>query len=268
MEIKAILFDLEGTLYDYRKAQVATLKYLAKRLNQRFRIKERKFIETYRDTVAKLVTSKGSDPSIFDKNKLFAMVLNLLGVDASQGIVKELAREYYNKILKETKPYHEVVQVLKSLKASGYKLAIVSDGFVRTQMLRIDKLGLTSFFDAYAFSEEVKANKPDVRVFELALKRLGISSSEAVMIGNDLKRDIIGANMFSLKTVWIKVKGLDEKQEPTSEEERPDYTINNLSEIIEICKCLRTEEKESGYTRNLQTDLGSQKIKSREYRNR
>jgi HAD superfamily hydrolase (TIGR01549 family) len=87
--------------------------------------------------------------------------------------------------------------VLRALKARGYKLGLVADTRPKTAWNVLHQHGLYDLFDALAISEEVGCEKPDPRIFRAALDALNIAPCDyarVAMIGNNLARDIRGAN--------------------------------------------------------------------------
>ena len=73
--------------------------------------------------------------------------------------------------------------------------------------------------------------KPDKKIFEVALARLGVKPENAVMVGNRIDADILGANRFGMKSVWFR---WNTRYNDTidSSQEKPDFTINSLFELL------------------------------------
>ncbi len=87
--------------------------------------------------------------------------------------------------------YPEVLPVLDAL-GSRHRLAIVSN-FDGRLLVILDQLGIRSRFSDLIVSSEVGAEKPDPRIFQHALSRTGMAAQEALLVGDDLERDIAGA---------------------------------------------------------------------------
>ena len=89
-----------------------------------------------------------------------------------------------------------------ALRAKGYALAVVSN-FDRRLHAVLDDLRLSEFFEAIIISSEVGADKPDPRIFEHALRRLGVTAGETWHVGDDPKRDwgaeALGLRVFRLE---------------------------------------------------------------------
>jgi len=79
-------------------------------------------------------------------------------------------------------------------------------------------------------SEEVGIEKPDKQVSQVALDKLGVEAENAVMVGNRIDADIMGANRIGMKSVWFR---WNDRCEETvgSEDEKPDFIIKSLSEL-------------------------------------
>jgi putative hydrolase of the HAD superfamily len=92
------------------------------------------------------------------------------------------------------------------LKAAGYRLALVADGPYGTFQNVLGHYGLFDLFDVLAISGKVGVEKPHPQIFHYALDQLGIAPADygrVVMVGNNLARDIKGANDLGLISVWL-----------------------------------------------------------------
>ncbi len=127
-------------------------------------------------------------------------------------------------------------ELLHALKARGYSLALVADGPAATFPNNLSPYGLYDLFDAYAISEEVGCEKPAAAMFLTALRALDIPDGEAgrvVMVGNNLERDIAGANALGLVSVWLDWAPRRSKT-PADALEAPDYTIKSPLELLGV----------------------------------
>jgi len=127
-------------------------------------------------------------------------------------------------------PY--VDKVLQKLK-QRYKLGIVTNTMVsREQHVRmaLRRIGLEQYFDVILTSVDVGYEKPDEKIFLKALGALDVRPEEAVMVGNRLFTDIVGANRIGMKTVLFK---WNERypEEARSPSEQPTHTISSLKEL-------------------------------------
>lgn len=127
--------------------------------------------------------------------------------------------------------YPEAENCLNEL-SKHYKIGIIANQNFGSKE-RLDKLGLLKYIDLVIASAEEGVAKPDLRIFQIALDRAHCKPDEAIMIGDRLDNDIIPANKIGMTTVWIK-QGFGSFVEPTKIEEQPDYTINNLKELLNL----------------------------------
>ncbi len=113
-----------------------------------------------------------------------------------------------------------------------YKIGVIANQSAGT-VGRMNQYGLFPYLDLIIASAEEGIEKPDLRIFELALERANCSPENAVMIGDRLDNDIIPAKRIGLKTIWIR-QGFGGMATPLTEEETPDCFINDLQELLEL----------------------------------
>ena len=94
------------------------------------------------------------------------------------------------------------IELLTTLR-EHYRLALVTNGASDFQRHKLEVTGLRDYFDVVVISGEVGVGKPDPAPFNAALSALDASVDEAVMIGNDKGRDILGADRTGLRSIWV-----------------------------------------------------------------
>ena len=123
-----------------------------------------------------------------------------------------------------------VFEVLETMRKDGYRTAIIANANSADARNIIATCGLENYFDVIVISGEVGIEKPDKQIFQVALKRLGVEAGNAVMVGNRIDADIVGANRIGMKSVWFRWN--DRYEEIIgSEDEKPDFIIKSLSEL-------------------------------------
>lgn len=123
--------------------------------------------------------------------------------------------------------------VLRSLYEEGYRIAMVADGEVESFQNIFEQNGLGYCFEKRIISEEVGIQKPAGLMFQTAMERMGLTDEDkpdVVMIGNNLKKDIAGANRFGITSVWLdwSPRYFHTVEEP---DWRPDYTVKTPEEL-------------------------------------
>lgn len=121
----------------------------------------------------------------------------------------------------------DAVETLARL--SNYSIGLLTNGAPDLQREKLAASGLGSFFKAVAVSGEHGIGKPKPEIFQILLNELGVTASEAVMVGNSLERDIAGANAAGIPSIWIKVAGSEEHFDTT-----PTFTIHGLAELPKV----------------------------------
>ena len=156
--------------------------------------------------ICRLITQRGYERIIADR----------LENDIQYGR-KKLFRFYYDA--------EETLTILEQ----NYKLGIIANQSKDVLQL-LDKFNFRDFFDVVIISSEVNINKPDPRIFQLAMNRAASNSKRYVMIGDRLDTDIGPANKLGMKTIRY-TNSLFRLQEPIDESEIATHVVNRLSEI-------------------------------------
>lgn len=129
------------------------------------------------------------------------------------------------------KLYPDAQSVLGEL-SEKYKLGIIANQSLGSQE-RLNAWGIGQYFDLVIASAEEGVSKPDLRIFNIALKKADCRAEDAVMIGDRLDNDIIPAKRLGMNTVWIK-QGFAVYQTPEKDSEIPDFEVNSLTELLNI----------------------------------
>ena len=129
------------------------------------------------------------------------------------------------------KPYPEAERVLCALK-NQYSIGIIANQSLGTEP-RLEMWGLLKFISVCIASAEVGLNKPDLAIFNLAMRKADCGPEQAVMIGDRLDNDIAPAKSLGWKTIRIK-QGLSQGQVPLSPAQEPDFEVRRLEDILHI----------------------------------
>ncbi|WP_029591291.1 pyrimidine 5'-nucleotidase [Franconibacter pulveris] len=144
----------------------------------------------------------------------------------------DLNRAFLNAMAEICAPLPGAVSLLDSLKGKA-KLGIITNGFTALQQIRLERTGLRDYFDLIVISEEVGVAKPDPRVFDYALARMGNPPRERVlMVGDTAESDILGGINAGIATCWLNHHG-----RTLPEDIAPLYQVTSLSELEQLlCK--------------------------------
>ncbi|MCM3004344.1 HAD family hydrolase [Priestia koreensis] len=255
--IKAVIFDLDDTLlWDQKSVQVAfeeTCKVAQERygvdpsvLEDAVRKEARDLYSSYETySFAQLIGINpfeglwgefSDDHELFQKMKelvpsyrkeAWTRGLQAIGID-DPTLGEELAERFPVERRKHPFVYEETFEVLNQLKGN-YQLLLLTNG---SPHLQNTKLTITPeirpYFDHVIISGDFGRGKPDPAIFEHALEKLGIEKEEALMVGDNLMTDILGANRAGVRSVWIN------RHQKERNEVNPTYEITHLEELLGI----------------------------------
>lgn len=159
--------------------------------------------------------------------------------DESTEIMDENGNVVYSELFEGAR------ETLLKLYESGFTIALVADG-TRVSFDNIyGKHGLNHCFAARAISEEVGCVKPCGKMFYHAMNELGLKDTDKdriVMIGNNLRRDITGANRFGITSI---LAGYSPRYDmrPKNADEFPDYVVASPKELIGLIEQLDIQYK-------------------------
>ena len=120
-------------------------------------------------------------------------------------------------------------ELIESL-AGKAKLAIVTNGFIELQSIRLDKVGLSDNFEHVIISEQVGVAKPDSGIFDYAMDKMGQPDRKKVlMVGDNLHSDIVGGINYGIDTCW-----LNANNQTQVETIKPSYIVNCLGDLQSI----------------------------------
>lgn len=136
-------------------------------------------------------------------------------------------------------------ETLLELKERGYCVVLVADGLKESFDRIYAGHHLEDIFDGRAISEIVGEEKPSPQMFAAAMKLLGLRDEDKkriLMVGNNIKRDIVGANRFGIHSVLLTWSPRYDMI-PECGEEMPEYQIGNPRQLWEVIEKLENEAK-------------------------
>lgn len=229
VQYKAVIFDIDDTLYDRQKAQVEIIKLIRGELEEFFMgIDEETLTEAFlkSDDLAMEKFGEDTPAHIFrmGRNRFF---LNLIGLDEDYS--EEITEMYVRLYPQVNAPSDGVITLVNEL-AKRFLLGVLSNGHSDVQYGKLETLGIKDLFNSIVISSEVQLWKPDPAIFTLTCDDLGVKSEESLYVGNSYENDVVGAKSAGLGACWYNPDG----QYPSSAEIIPDFEINNLKELLNI----------------------------------
>jgi HAD superfamily hydrolase (TIGR01549 family) len=146
--------------------------------------------------------------------------------------VEELLAKYRTAYLDVCKPDDAVLEALASLRENGWHIGIVTNGAMPHQAQKADRLGLLPFVDAFCGSGELGVEKPDRRIFDVAIERCTrgkpLDLEGCWMVGDAPIPDIVGGRTVGLRTIWLdRGRGWN-----ADDGDPPDVTVGSLVDAV------------------------------------
>ncbi|MED4004896.1 HAD family hydrolase [Priestia aryabhattai] len=215
--IKAVIFDLDGTLLD----RDSSLKHFIQDQYERYskelaHIPKQKYISRFIE-----LDQKG----YVWKDKVYQQLLN--EYDLSNLTWEEMLDDYLHYFPAHCVPFLHMEHVLKELKKKGLLLGMITNGFTDFQWMNIKALRIDHYFDTILVSEQEGIKKPHKDIFLRALKALDVSAEESVYVGDHPENDVLGARGAGMHAVWKKDAFFDGSFTDS-------YIIEDLKELLNV----------------------------------
>lgn len=226
MAIKAVLFDLDNTLYDFNSAHKHALRTLAEYGQSRFDVDPRRFLLTYKEADRQLKAELPLVAACHNRLLIAQRMLELLDLPSIVTPL-ELYEIYWGAFLRVIKPYPGAMEVLDHLHGQGIRTGICTDMTAHIQHRKIAALGMSAFLDAMVSSEEAGVEKPNPKIFHDCLRKLKVNPNEALFIGDSFERDVCGAHAAGLIPFWLNIN-----KHPAVQADFPYKELHSLTELL------------------------------------
>ncbi len=135
------------------------------------------------------------------------------------------------------------VETMRRLYDEGYTILMVADGLVQSFYNTMTQNGLDDIFSAKIISEQIGEQKPSPKMFQAAMDAAGLKDEDKrriIMVGNNIRRDVLGANRFGLRSVLLTWSPRYAYTAETPEME-PTYRIATPHELLDLVHRLEDE---------------------------
>lgn len=196
---KALLLDLDDTLIKSSTLYNKALRFTSDILAEKYALDKDEF---YKISVEKDYVVRNNFPSVHTRHSrilVFRNALDAAKVKYDLSVLPDSEEIYWNYFRQNITVYPHVLETLQLLKEHGIKIAIVSDGGLALRIRKAQQAGLLPYLDQIFASEEVIFEKPFSAIFTLALQRLSVEADQAIMVGNNYKNDIRGAQLVGIR---------------------------------------------------------------------
>jgi len=218
--IKAVIFDLYGTLMTSHEASESIEEALSKILREAGY--EIYFQEVWaaRQFVAFIDYTRGRANT---PQEYYAKVLERLEIHPDSRLVDKFVNKDFE--MQKNELYPDVAATVNKLKTRGIKTAILTTIATWRFMPLLEQNKIE--IDFVCTAREAAAVKPNPRIYRIVLTRFGINAEEAMMVGDDIKTDILPAKSLGIKAVLL-------SRNIRTDRKDADHTVSSLTEITDL----------------------------------
>lgn len=221
--IKALIFDLDDTLYYEKEYVIGAFREVANYLGNKYGKDEEKLHNRMKDILENL-----------GRGKIFNIICEENNFNED---IKELV-DIYRSSKPQLELYDDSKEFLTWARKHGYKLGIITDGCFKVQWNKIKALSVEYLIDKIIVTDDLGKEfwKPHERSYLDMMNYFNINKNECIYIGDNPNKDFIGAKQLGMKTVRILRKQGDHITTFLEKEYEADFNIVNLLKLKEVLK--------------------------------
>ena len=232
--LKAVFLDLDDTLSDeLHRLNMAYSVALAQFPDQITSSQVKETLDHYMILVADLY-ERNAWTELSEEQRL-RLAREQAGVKSNDDLRTAIIQEYFRN-------YHQGLRLLPGAaqllqEANCHCTCLITNGETQIQTEKLRLLSLRGYFNHILISEEFGSSKPDLAIFQHALKLTKSQPHQAIMIGNNIPTDIAGAANLGITTIWV---NLHNWKAPHCYK-RPDYEVPDPEGASELLRLIRAQ---------------------------
>ena len=227
---KHIFFDLDRTLWDFEASAEQAFEVIF----DKYDLKEKgvesasQFHEVYTKHNEKLwdLYRVGKITKEILRGKRFFLTLNDFEISDHE-LAENIGLDYTTISPTLVNLFPNAIEILDYLQPN-YNLHLITNGFSEVQEVKLKSSGMDKYFDKVITSEDAGVKKPDSGIFNFAIDKTAAKVGESIMIGDDYKVDIVGAQNFGMDQVFFNPGRIN----------NPNGCTFEISDLIELKKFL------------------------------
>ena len=223
-----LLFDADGTLFDFKAAERHALEALFHELDIEGTERLKNLYSEVNHAIwLELEQGRISLGSL--KTERFRRFFDALHLTHDP---LQASNRYLDFLSQSDHLLPAAIEVLTTLRQRGYRLSLITNGISRVQRGRLAATKTMSFFDHLVISEEIGSQKPDPAFFSALFSLAGMdphARRRALVIGDSLTSDIKGGMDAQLDTCWY-----NPDKVPADPQLKPTYEITRLEELLDL----------------------------------
>ena len=231
MTTRAVLVDLDDTLFDHRGSARAALAEIHQRHAAAADFAAFEAQHVHHLEVMHLEVLAGRMSIDDARRERFRRVFAAVGVPLDEPGIDTVAAAYRRAYMGARRALDGADALLAAIRPHA-RIAIVSNNILAEQQEKVRFCGIDTLIDALVVSEEAGVSKPDPAIFAIALDRLGVTPASAVMLGDSWSADIVGAARAGIRPVWYNPLRKPKPSDPPDVEEI--HALTPAGEIVAL----------------------------------
>jgi HAD superfamily hydrolase (TIGR01549 family) len=208
--MKAVLFDLDDTLFDHQHSRLKGLEALQKKYQKLEAVP----LEELDEEHERLLSGTDHSPALCGGELIMADVIThgisklcaMYGVNLNIEEEKHAVNLYNQSYLKNRQPVPGSRELLTTL-MNYAKLGVIANGQIEPQMEKLRVCKIAELLDYFIISENDCHIKPSEQLFEVALEKMDVKSSDTVYVGDSWSCDVLPAVAVGMRAVWLNRNG-------------------------------------------------------------
>lgn len=226
--IKAAIFDLDDTLYDFAGPHKLALGRVAEYAHCEFGTPAEKFLELHKWALRKQFAAGPQNACMHDRYVRMLMICEKLGQPIRHATA--MGDLYWQTLVGNAKPFEGTAETLSALRGNGIRIGVCTNMTAYWQLRKLEKLGIVELVDFVVASGETNFEKPDPRIFKFACDKAACELGECLFVGDNAEIDCDGALAVGMHALWM----CPDKEKRL---ERPDLTpISSIPEVLDYIR--------------------------------
>jgi len=207
--VRAVLFDLDDTLFDHLRCSRAALAGVAARHACFDAIDPSELERRHAGILEQLHLEVIAGRMVLDAARVerFRQLYRAAGVEADEALAASAAACYRDAYIEARVEVDGASALLAAVRERA-QVVVVTNNLLEEQKAKLRHCGLDRHVDLLVASEEAGVSKPEPGIFEIALERAGVTARHAVMVGDSWTNDVLGARAVGIRAIWFNRAGL------------------------------------------------------------